>query len=774
MIRKHLRIIFLALILGVPPFLSAQEKKPKVVVVLSGGGAKGIAHIPFIQALDSLGIVPDLVVGTSMGSIVGGLYAMGYSGDSIANIALNVNWNQLLREKVALSDVSMEEKSEFKRYLVPFDLTNGKPKVNSSLLGDQNLREFLSVLTFPVYRINDFDNLPIPYRAVTTDIVNGKEVVLKEGSLAMAMRSSMSIPGVFKPVPYNNTLLVDGGILDNFPTDIAKNLGADIIIGSDVGGGMAPIEKLDNIATILFQAGMLSSNLKDPKNRELCDILIDHIPNLSYSTGDFAKSQEIYAEGKIAVKNNMKVLADLAEQLKGYPLKKHELPQIEDRTVFDTIIYKGISKANLALVKTRTNIKPHVEYSTEEVKNGINRAMGTEIFSEINYKAFIYGDSTGFEIKGLEKSPHQAKVSLHYDDYRGIGLILNYTGRNIIGNASRFLVSLDIAEQPRLRLQYQKNFGNVKDWWWRSEAFAEQLRQKFYFNGEAADNFRYQHFLYDNQINKNINSLRSYIGIGVNYKYTEIQPKVDPDISDNVLLLNNYYSNSWEVYSQYLFNSLNDVFFPTEGAFINANIGRSLLNDVNLSYSDENLENVNGKTNGFTRFNLTYEKRLAFQPKITGIISASAGFIFEDQLETNDVSFTDYGYSSKYFMGGNLVSPNKESYTFSGLHEAELNINQFIKLNIGLQLNPFEKIYLTPHFNIASVGFENFDGYIKDAFSPDGKWSDAIQTSALISAGARLSYNSILGPVNFDVSWVNDINKVRLTFSVGIPINRSN
>ena len=774
MIRKYFKIIFLVLLMGIPPFLSAQEKKPKVVVVLSGGGAKGIAHIPFIQLLDSLGIVPDLVVGTSMGSIVGGLYAMGYSGDSIANIALNVNWNQLLREKVALSDVSMEEKSEFKRYLAQFDLTNGKPKINSSLLGDQNLREFLSVLTYPAYRINDFDKLPIPYRAVATDIVNGKEVVIKEGSLAMAMRSSMSIPGVFKPVPYNNTLLVDGGILDNFPTDIAKKMGADIIIGSDVGGGMATIEKLDNIGTILFQTGMLASNLKNPENRELCDILIDHIPNLSYSTGDFGKSQEIYEEGKIAVKENMKELVILAEQLKDYPLKKHELPQTKDRTVFDTIIYKGISRANLDLVKARTNIKPHVEYSTEDVKNGIDRAMGTEIFSEINYKAIVNGDSTGFEIEGLEKSQHQAKISLHYDDYRGVGLILNYTGRNIIGKASRFLVSLDIAEQPMLRLQYQKSFGSLKDWWWRSEAFAEQLRQRIYISGEAADNFRYRNFLYDNEINKNINSLKSYIGIGVNYKYSDIQPKVDPDVNENVLLLNDYISNSLEVYAQYLFNSLNDVFFPTEGAFLNINIGRSLLNNVNLSYSDDNLEDVNGKTNGFTKFNLTYEKRVPFQPKITGIISASAGFIFEDQLETNDISFTDYGYSSKYFLGGNFVSPNKESYTFSGLHEAELNINQFMKLNIGLQLNPFEKLYFTPHFNIASVGFENFDEYIKDAFSPNGKWSDAIETGTLISAGARFSYNSILGPVNFDVSWVNDINKVRLTFSVGIPFNRSN
>ncbi|MGB5361145.1 MAG: patatin-like phospholipase family protein, partial [Eudoraea sp.] len=315
MIRKYLKVIFLVLLMGIPPFLSAQEKKPKVVVVLSGGGAKGIAHIPFIQTLDSLGIVPDLVIGTSMGSVVGGLYAMGYSGDSIARIAMSANWDHLFSGNISLSDVSVEEKSEFKRYLAELDLRKGKPKLNSALINDQNLREFLSILTYPAYRINDFDNLAIPYRAIATDIVNGREVIIDGGSLLVAMRASMSIPSIFKPMPYENTLLVDGGILNNFPVDVAKDMGADIIIGSDVGGGMAPKENLDNLGTILFQTGMLASNLKNPENRKLCDILIDHIPNLTYSTGDFAKSKQIYEEGKIATLQNRDALVAIADEL---------------------------------------------------------------------------------------------------------------------------------------------------------------------------------------------------------------------------------------------------------------------------------------------------------------------------------------------------------------------------------------------------------------------------------------------------------------------------
>ena len=284
----------------------SQERKPKVALVLSGGGAKGIAHIPLLQKLDSLGIVPDLIVGNSMGSVVGGLYAMGYSGDSIASIVKQAKWQNLIGGKVSLKNVSVEEKTEFGRYLVDFDYSKGKVKVGKFLLNDQNLRQFISLLTFPSYTIDNFDNFPIPFRAVATDILKGELVVLDKGSLALAMRASMSLPGVFSPVPYDDKLLIDGAILNNFPVDVAKNLGADIIIGSDVGEGMMKKDELENISSLLFQAGMLSSNLKNPKNRALCDILINHTEHLTYGTTDFEENQGIYNEGKMAVAENSK------------------------------------------------------------------------------------------------------------------------------------------------------------------------------------------------------------------------------------------------------------------------------------------------------------------------------------------------------------------------------------------------------------------------------------------------------------------------------------
>ena len=762
---KHILLLFLFC----TNFLfSQQTEKPKIAIVLSGGGAKGIAHIPLLQALDSIGIVPDLIVGTSMGSIVGGLYAMGYSGNQIATISKEANWNQLLGGKTSLKDVSIEEKSEFAKYLVDFDIRKGRPKVKSALLNDQNLREFISVYTHPSYSVLDFDKLPIPFRAVATDIVNGKEVILKDGDLAVAMRASMSIPSVFKPVPYKDVLLIDGGILNNFPADIAKKWGADIIIGSDVGGGMVPKEELEGITSVLFQSSMLISNIKNPESRKLCDILIDHLPHLTNSTGDFDASESIYKEGNIGTNLKLNELVALSKTLKKYNQRKIATPLVNKKIVFDTILYNGVSNNNLSLVKSRANIKTDKEYNIKEVLNGVNRAMGTTLFDQINTSIVKKNNQLSLELLGQENSEHQLKTSLHYDGYRGIGVLLNYNGRNVLGKSSRFLVTIDIAEQPRFRVQYQKQFGENKSWWWRSEIMGEFLNQEIYINGNFADELYYRYYQFDNEFNKNLNSLTSYVGVGFNYERTLLKPKVKPEISDNVLILNKYHFNNLEINAHYVYNNLNTVFFAKSGSLLKVKIVRSLYTNVEADFDSESIGQIKGSTNGFTKFIFSYENRIPIQEKLSLVLNANANFIFEDDIQSNDLSFDDYGYGSKYFLGGNLISPRENSFIFPGLRENELGVNQFIKLDIGFQFNPQSNLYFTPHLNFASVGFQGFEAYINSVFSSKGSWTDQFSTSSLFAMGATAAYDSFLGPINFDVSWVNDINKVRLFFSIGL------
>jgi NTE family protein len=770
---------FLVLLLIFPTILLAQKpiekKKPRVALVLSGGGAKGIAHIPILQVLDSLNIVPDLVVGNSMGSIVGGLYAMGYSGDSIEKIAKNANWDELIGGSVSLDNVSVEEKNEFGRYLVGTGVKESKIKITPFLLNDQNLRAFLSNLTYPVYKNTDFDKLAIPFRTVATDIVNGKEVILDKGDLAFAMRASMSIPGAFMPVPYENTLLIDGGVLNNFPVDIAKNLNVDIIIGSDVGGGMEPKEKLDNIVTLLFQTGMLHSNLKNPENKALCDILIDHTPNLTFSTGDFNSCEDIYEEGKIATIQNLQALVDLSKKLKGFKQLTHELPTVEEEIVLDTIIYNNISRSNLALVKARTNIKANKKYIRQDILEGINRAMGTTIFSHITFSSITAGSKKGLELNVFEKSKHQINGALHYDNYHGVGLIMNYTGRNIIGHTSRTLVTLDIAEEPRFRIQHQKNFGSDREWWWSTEFYGQQIEQDVFISGESVENMKYRFFDFNNQINRNINSLKSYVGMGVNYQNTHLKPKVDPKYNANVFELNKYDYYTTEIDVHYIQNSFNRVFFPTNGFILKGSISRSLKTDIHISFYNSDLSNISGSTNNFSKLKLEFEKRFLLNDNTTAIMGARTGLTFQDYERDKDVSFTNYGVGAKYFLGGVALQPRNENFVFPGLYEGELLASQFINLNLGLQMKTgISKVYITPHFNVASVGFDNFNDYFENAFRAKGKWEDSIETSFLLSSGATLSYNSLLGPINLDLSWVDNINKVRFFIGIGFNLNRSN
>ncbi|MCH2195855.1 patatin-like phospholipase family protein [Kordia sp.] len=765
---KILTSVFFASLLSLGIVQAQHKNKPKIAVVLSGGGAKGIAHIPLLQALDSLNIVPDLIVGTSMGSLVGGFYTMGYSGDSIKKITQNAKWDQLLGGKTSLSDVTVEEKSEFGKYLLDFDIKDKKIKSKVAILNDQYLREFFMTYTNPVYNVSNFDELPIPYRAVATDIVNGKEVVLKSGSLALAMRASMSIPSIFQPVPYGDVLLVDGGILNNFPVDIAKKWGADIIIGSDVSGGMQSKEELEGITPILFQAAMLVSNMKNPESRAMCDILVDHYPHLTYSTGDFQDHEAIYKEGLIATKLQLNELVKLSEIIKKYPQKKPLIPYKNQKIIFDSIYFKGVSNSNLDLIKSRSNIKAKQAYTVDEIVKGIDRSMGTTLFSQIDAKPVTKDNFMNLEFIAKENSNHRLRTSLHYDDYRGVGLILNYTGRNFLGTSSRLVTTIDFGKQPRFRIQYQKQFGKNKSWWWRNEIFGEFLNQKIYRLGDYTEDLNFDFIQFKNEINKNVVSLKSYVGIGMNYENFLLKPRVNTEINDNVFSFEKYRFQNLSVDIHFVNNNLSKLFFAKEGSLFKSKVLRSIDHKLNYQSSGGGISLEDRKTSDFTKLLLSYQKRMRFHKNLTLILGSSVHFIFQDQLKSNQVPFDTYGLGAHYYLGGYLNGTRENSLRFPGLNENDVPVTQAIKFHLKLQTNPFHNVYISPHLNYATIGFGNFNEYIKKAVLPTGNWTESFEPSSLLSVGTTFSYDSILGPANLDISLVNDTNKVRAFLGVGL------
>lgn len=212
-------------------------QRPKIGLTLSGGGARGLAHIGLLKALDSAQVHVDYVTGTSMGAIVGSLYAAGYSGAEIEQIARELDWDALLTNAAQLRTVTLPEKDEFGRYLVELPFVKGSFQFSSGVIESEELWLKLSELFFPYYKTKNFDQFEREFRCVATDVISGEPTVLREGEIVSAIRASMAIPSFFTPVLYKGRRLVDGGIVRNFPVSEVQAMGADVIIGSNVSAG---------------------------------------------------------------------------------------------------------------------------------------------------------------------------------------------------------------------------------------------------------------------------------------------------------------------------------------------------------------------------------------------------------------------------------------------------------------------------------------------------------------------------------------------------------
>jgi NTE family protein len=229
----------------VPPVPGAQAgtrttspgERPRIGLVLSGGGARGFAHVGVLRVLEQLRIPIDAVAGTSMGAVVGGLYASGMSAAAIEELAKSTDWNEAFRDRSPRGDMSFRRKQDDREFLVRFPLgvKSGRLRVPRGLIQGQKLAQILRRETVAVAGVDDFDLLPSQFRAVATDLETGERQVLASGDLTEAVRASMSAPGVIAPVEMNGRLLVDGGLVENLPVDVAKEMGVDVVIAVDVG-----------------------------------------------------------------------------------------------------------------------------------------------------------------------------------------------------------------------------------------------------------------------------------------------------------------------------------------------------------------------------------------------------------------------------------------------------------------------------------------------------------------------------------------------------------
>jgi NTE family protein len=327
-VAPRLRVLgfFLAVWLAAPTVIDAEatpeprapldaHQRPRIGLVLSGGGARGTAHIGVLKVLEQMRVPIDAIAGTSMGAVVGGLYASGLSARDIEKIMTSINWQDAFRDRPPREDLDLRRKQEDETFLVKyhFGVRDGHLVVPKGLIQGQKLTETLRRLTLPVARITDFDELPTPFRAVATDLESGDSVVMGSGDLTSAMRASLSAPGVFTPVEREGRLLVDGGIADNVPVDIARTMDVDVLIVVDVGSPLLPRQELTSAPVISNQ--VLSILIQRNAQAQLAtltsrDILIR--PALGDASAfDFGSVARVIGVGEKAARESAAQLAAL-------------------------------------------------------------------------------------------------------------------------------------------------------------------------------------------------------------------------------------------------------------------------------------------------------------------------------------------------------------------------------------------------------------------------------------------------------------------------------
>ena len=348
------------------------HKRPKVGLVLSGGGAKGFAHVGVLKVLEELEIPVDCITGTSMGSIIGGFYSMGYSAKEIEKMISMQNWDIVLTDYVYRKYIPLFDRDEYDRYAFSFPIKDRGVALPEGIVHGHNVLKLFSKYSLDFHSTTDFSKLPIPFACAGADIVNGEEYIMEEGYLPLAMRASMSIPTLFTPVNYDGRLLVDGGMINNFPVIKAKNMGADIIIGVDVQKGKKTKSELKNMNDIINQGIFFLGMDTYQKNKKYVDIYIK--PNIDgYSVSDFYKADSLIAIGERAARKMIPELMELKKKLgNDYQFKKQTLkpPHDNDTLFIKDIQIKGHKKLSELQILSKLHLKTPCKVSLKEIENG--------------------------------------------------------------------------------------------------------------------------------------------------------------------------------------------------------------------------------------------------------------------------------------------------------------------------------------------------------------------------------------------------------------------
>ncbi len=729
-------LILLLIISSLSVFSQNEPKKKdiKIGLVLSGGGAKGFAHVAAIKVLEEAGVRIDYVGGTSMGAIVAGLYAAGYNGKQLDSILHTINYQKILSRELPRKSKPFYEKENGEKYVLVLPIRKGKVGIPVALSGGQNLLNLLTRLTQQVNNINDFNKLPIPFLCVATNLVTGKQEVLRKGFLPLAMKASGSFPTLLSPVDINGKLLTDGGIVNNFPAKEVKEMGADILIGVDTQSGLDKKENLDSAIKILNQIVGFQISENGKGKDKFVDVLIK--PNVKkYSVVSFDKIDEIMKEGDSATRTKMIALKAIARQQikKKRPFIKNNFKQ---KFVIKKIEVIGNKNYTRAYMLGKLNIKRQDSTNYDKLESCINNIAATGNFESVQYNILVGddGETIQFKVKENEISSY-LKLGIHYDDLYKTGVLVNYTAKHLLNKND--VLSADIILGDNLRYNLNYFIDNGFHWSIGARSRFNEFSANVNFDDANVNKININYSDFTNQLYIQIVFNRKFaLEIGAEQKnikvYTETISTLD-SIPSNSSRLYFDKSNYFNFIASIKIDTYDKKYFQKKGFYLNTDF-KWFLKSSDYNKNFVSFSQLKGKIGvAYTFFN-----------KLTTHFISEAGLTIGEN-RNRVLNFNIGGYGENFI---NKFAP------FYGYDFAELSANSYLRSALTLRYEFLPKNYLMTTANYARVE--------KDIFNK-GRIFENTKSGYMVGYGL----DTFFGPVEINYAWSPENNSNFWYFNVG-------
>ncbi len=699
------------------------KKAPKdstLAIVLSGGGAKGIAQVGVLRTLEDEGIRPDLITGTSIGSILGGLYAIGYSIEDLEKLANELDWAYYFDDEIERKFFPVYERMSAERYQIRFSFNKGKITLPTGVVRGKKIALLLSRLTIPAHNIHNFDDFEIPYRGIATDFETGEAIAYDKGDLADVMRASMSIPSVFVPFEIDDKILIDGGVTRNLPVEDAIYMDADKIIAIDIGAPLYNRESLGSMLDVLDQTSSFRIVESNKEQATLADVVIK--PEIAdISALSFDQNDRLMFRGKKAAEKMMPEIKKLVTGKENLPERGVTLPEEIEVTYFEI---EGGNEKELKTIQKLLQIEECKIYTLDEIESRIKELYGSELVALASYRIIPEDGGYLLKVKVQPQPGDFVRLSANYDSRLKAGLLLNLTLRNRIFSGSKFNVDLKVSENPSLDVDYFVHTSGRPNIAWQLGARGRFYPGLTFVDGEKESLFDIRHFQTEANIFSTFNN-RFFIstGIGVE-RFVRSEEFFDPNKND---------TRFNQAFAQFRF--LRDTYdrehFPTSGSFIQFDGQYSFERNLKSEATDTivTIPNDNAKVR------LQAIKAVPVSKKLTTILGVDAAYT--RRVENN--------YLNRYYLGRALT--NERSHVeFAGLRYMEQPVSAFAAAQLKLQVEPVTDFFTSVVFNSAFYNLKSYE-------LVDGLLTDKVITEEEIIYGVGLELGLLtrLGPASFSL-----------------------